>query len=119
MKRRSQNKQLLHFKNAPLLISTTFTFQKLDDVMKIELIADKSAEEISELWKAHYVEKACSLCAVIPSATFLKMKQLFDVHKTFLLPLPRASFIRESKFSSMYNYLCQRLQPSIFCSIID
>ena len=57
--------------------------------MKIELIADKSAEEISELWKAHYVEKACSLCAVIPSATFLKMKQLFDVHKTFLLPLPR------------------------------
>ena len=63
--------------------------QTLEDVMKIDLIADKSAEEISTLWKAFFTAKKEKLCAVIPSATFRKMKELYGLHKTFLLPLPR------------------------------
>ena len=63
--------------------------QTLEDVMKIDMIADKSAEEISTLWKAFFVAKKERLCAVIPSATFQKMKELYGLHKTFLLPLPR------------------------------
>lgn len=85
----------------------------LEDVMKIDLIADKSAEEISTLWKAFFIAKKEKLCAVIPSATFRKMKELYGLHKTFLLPLPRKDgyefFIvqflgNEAHFTSLINY---------------
>lgn len=85
----------------------------LEDVMKIDLIADKSAEEISTLWKAFFTAKKEKLCAVIPSATFRKMKELYGLHKTFLLPLPRRDgyefFIvqfldNEAHFTSLINY---------------
>lgn len=85
----------------------------LEDVMKIDLIAEKSAEEISTLWKAFFTAKKEKLCAVIPSATFRKMKELYGLHKTFLLPLPRRDgyefFIvqflgNEAHFTSLINY---------------
>lgn len=85
----------------------------LEDVMKIDLIADKSAEEISTLWKAFFTAKKEKLCAVIPSATFRNMKELYGLHKTFLLPLPRRDgyefFIvqfldNEAHFTSLINY---------------
>jgi len=85
----------------------------LEDVMKIDMIADKSAEEISILWKAFFTAKKEKLCAVIPSATFRKMKELYGLHKTFVLPLPRKDgyefFIvqflgNEAHFTSLINY---------------
>ena len=56
--------------------------------MKIDLIKDKSTEEISALWKAHFGAKEC-LSAVIPVSTFRKLKEMYEIHKTFLLALPR------------------------------
>jgi len=86
--------------------------KKLDDVMKMELIEDKSTEELSSLWKAHFVAKEC-LCAVIPTDTFRQMKALYDIHKTFLLTLPRKDgyefFVvqftgNEAHFTSLINF---------------
>jgi len=86
--------------------------KKLDDVMKMELIKDKSTEEISSLWKAHFGAKEC-LCAVIPSDTFHHMKEVYDIHKTFLMPLPRKNgyefFVvqflgNEAHFTSLINF---------------
>ena len=80
---------IMHINAIFILNSQYCVLQTLEDVMKIDLIADKSAEEISTLWKAFFTAKKEKLCAVIPSATFLKMKELYGLHKTFLLPLPR------------------------------
>jgi len=86
--------------------------KKLDDVMKMELIEDKSTEEIASLWRAHFGVKEC-LCAVIPSDTFQQMKERYSIHKTFLMPLPRKNgyefFVvqflgNEAHFTSLINF---------------
>lgn len=86
--------------------------KKLEDVMKIDLIKDKSTEEISALWKAHFGAKEC-LSAVIPVATFRKFKEMYEIHKTFLLALPRKNgyefFVvqflgNEAHFTSLINF---------------
>lgn len=84
----------------------------LSDVMKLELIQDKSTEEISAIWREHFQSKN-SLCAVIPSQIYTGMKELFSIHKTFLLPLPRKEgyefFVvqfagNEAHFTSLINF---------------
>lgn len=49
--------------------------------MKVELLADKSEEEISEIWREYHRGKD-SVCAVIPVETFKKMAEKFNEFKT-------------------------------------
>lgn len=85
--------------------------KKLSSLMKLELVKDKTRDEIADIWRQyHYgdlqfstksdgdVDKSCSskdkkkpgvLAAVIPADIFKVMSQRFQQHKTFLLPLPR------------------------------
>ena len=65
-----------------------YILQKLEEIMKIELLESKSKEEIGQIWTQHLSTKE-GLCAVIPASTFQSMKDLYQVHKTFILPLPR------------------------------
>ena len=55
--------------------------QKLDDVMKVDLIKDKSVDEITAIWREHFSTMK-SVNAIIPSRTYDKMKELFQAHKT-------------------------------------
>ena len=80
--------------------------------MKIDLLEGKSKEEISEIW-TNYLSTKEGLCAVIPVATFESMKELYSIHKTFLLPLPRKEgyeFVvvqfagNEAHFTTLINY---------------
>ena len=49
--------------------------------MKMELLADKTKEEIATIWTQHFASKD-AVCAIIPYDTFKKMKELYDIHKT-------------------------------------
>lgn len=69
-------------------------------------------EEIGTIWTEHYKQKDV-LGAIIPSETFSQMKELYNVHKTFLLPLPRTNgyefFVvqfcgNEAHFTTLINY---------------
>ena len=98
----------------------------------MELLADKTKEEIATIWTQHFASKD-AVCAIIPYETFKKMKELYDIHKTvsllfvyfmysfqllfhiwqFLFPLPRKEgyeFVvvqfsgNEAHFTSLINF---------------
>ena len=60
----------------------------LDSIMKIDLLKDKSKEEISEIWRVHH-SNIDAVSAVIPSDVWMEMENRFLEYKTFLFPLPR------------------------------
>jgi len=62
--------------------------KKLSDVMKTELIGEKSAKEIGELWNEYHSQKDV-IHAIIPADEYLEMKQRAAYFPRFVYPLPR------------------------------
>lgn len=62
--------------------------KKLNDIMKVDLLEDKSAEEIGKIWRDFHLTKD-SISAVIPKDVYKQMAERFIEYKTFLFPLPR------------------------------
>ena len=60
----------------------------LDSIMKLDLLREKTKDEISEIWKLHHASLD-AVCAVIPADVWEEMRERFTKHKTFLFPLPR------------------------------
>jgi len=57
--------------------------KRLADKMKTELLADKSAEEIAQIWRQFHQDKD-AVCAVIPAQTYAQMKARFEEFKTVI-----------------------------------
>lgn len=73
----------------------------LSDIMKTELLEDKTTEEIRKIWEDYHKSKNV-IAATIPSDIYKKICQRSHEHPTFLLALPRSEgyeFI-VSQFSS-------------------
>ncbi len=49
--------------------------------MKVELLMDKSKEEIAEIWRQYYSDKD-AVSAVIPADMFKQMQARFETYKT-------------------------------------
>jgi len=86
--------------------------KKLDDVIKVDLLAEKTSEEIGNIWSEHYRTKD-AVSAVIPKDTYDVMKERFTEFRTFLFPLPREKgyeFImvqfsgHEAHFTTLINF---------------
>lgn len=86
--------------------------KSLDSVLKLDLLADKSAGEIEQIWCKHFSSKD-AVAAVIPAQTFKVMQERFEEFNTFLFPLPRDQgyeffvvqfFGKEAHFTSLINY---------------
>ena len=60
----------------------------LEKVMKVELLEDKTAEEVAAIWTEFWCHKD-AVSAAIPAAVYKEMKERFDKFNTFLFPLPR------------------------------
>ena len=78
----------------------------------MDLLKDKSKEEISDIWRQYHADKDC-VSAVIPDEMYARMKERFEKYKTFLFPLPRKQgyeFIvvqfegNEAHFATLINY---------------
>lgn len=61
----------------------------LSDIMKTELLQDKSADEIKTIWENYYKSKDV-IAATIPCDIYHKLYQRSLEHPTFLLALPRS-----------------------------
>ncbi|CAH0553716.1 unnamed protein product [Brassicogethes aeneus] len=61
----------------------------LDKIMKVELIQDKTAEEIKEIWHQYHMDKEF-ISATIPTKEFNKLIEKGKKYPLFLLPLPRS-----------------------------
>lgn len=60
----------------------------LNDIMKVELIEDKSVEDIKTIWHEYHKTKDV-ICATIPSDVYNVIKNRAVKYPIFLLPLPR------------------------------
>ncbi|XP_016977788.2 ATP synthase mitochondrial F1 complex assembly factor 1 [Drosophila rhopaloa] len=63
--------------------------KKLTDIMKLELIADKSAEEVSQIWLEYHKTKEV-LAATLSTSQYETLMTRAKEHPVFLLPLPRS-----------------------------
>jgi len=93
-------------------VSTSTTTKSLDKIMKLELLEDKSAEEITQIWAKHFTEQD-KICAVIPTETYNLMHQRFQEYNTFVFPIPRNNgyeFVmvqfqgHEAHFTTLINF---------------
>ncbi|XP_011204042.2 ATP synthase mitochondrial F1 complex assembly factor 1 [Bactrocera dorsalis] len=64
-------------------------YKKLTDIMKLELVADKTAEEISSIWYEYHKTKDV-LAATLTVNQFDTLMQRAKQFPIFLLPLPRS-----------------------------
>ncbi|GLH10948.1 Uncharacterized protein GBIM_15827 [Gryllus bimaculatus] len=84
----------------------------LSDVMKLDLIQDMSAEEISKIWETHFKDKD-GISATIPVEVYKVIYQRGAKFPVFVLPLPRGQGYEfflcqverdEVHFTSLINY---------------
>ncbi|UXI20156.1 hypothetical protein NH340_JMT06099 [Sarcoptes scabiei] len=64
--------------------------EKLDDIVRLELLQTKSKEEIEEIWKSYHSQKDC-LYSVLESSSYANLRDNLIDYPSFILPLPRAS----------------------------
>ncbi|XP_053671728.1 ATP synthase mitochondrial F1 complex assembly factor 1 isoform X2 [Anopheles nili] len=63
--------------------------RKLSDIMRLELIEDKSADDIKHLWLEYHKDKDV-VSAAIPVDQFNLMMKRAKHHPIFILPIPRS-----------------------------
>lgn len=63
--------------------------KKLSDIFKVELVADKNAEEVQGIWEEYHKNKEV-ISATIPKDVYNKIQLNMKQFPTFLFPLPRS-----------------------------
>lgn len=63
--------------------------ESLDSIMKVDLVKDKTVDEIKEIWLKHHLQKEV-LAAVIPVNIYDKIIEQSKETPTFIFPLPRS-----------------------------
>jgi len=93
-------------------VSVNPATKTLEKIMKLDLLKDKTAEEITEIWTKHFTAKD-AICAVIPAETYKTMQKRFQQYNTFLFPVPRKNgyeFVMaqfqgdEAHFTTLINF---------------
>lgn len=64
-------------------------FKKLEDIMKIDLLQEKPAEEIEQIWLEYHKSKDV-IAAVVPTETFNKLMENAKKFPIFIFPIPRS-----------------------------
>ncbi|KAJ3644849.1 hypothetical protein Zmor_022550 [Zophobas morio] len=86
----------------------------LDKVMKIDLIKDKSADEIREIWHEYHVQKNF-IAAVVPAHDYEELETRGREFPTFLFALPRSQgyeFIM-----SQFDRNCVHFTPLLYYQV--
>lgn len=63
--------------------------KRLEDIMKVELVTDKTAEEIKLIWLEYHKQKEV-LIATIPVDQYDRQMERGKQHPMFIVPLPRS-----------------------------
>ncbi|KAJ2467648.1 hypothetical protein GGI03_001449 [Coemansia sp. RSA 2337] len=66
------------------------TVKKLDDILRLDLLAGRTGAEVGELWTAYHAGKPGVVSAVIPAETYQRLLETARKNPLFVLPLPRA-----------------------------
>ncbi|KAK6178848.1 hypothetical protein SNE40_011341 [Patella caerulea] len=86
---------------------TSWPPKKLDDIMKLDLIKDKTSSEIEQIWVEHFVQKDCVFGVL--KEHYLKFNELMEKSKkypNFIYPLPKQDgyefYLSEFKGTEVY-----------------
>lgn len=63
--------------------------ESLDKIMKVDLIKEKTTDEIKQIWQDYHIHKDV-IAATISSADYEVINAQLKKYPTFLLPLPRS-----------------------------
>ena len=77
--------------------------------MKVEMLTDKSKDEIASIWTEHFAAKD-AVCAVIPASVFKEMKKLYNIHKTVSVCFYKSTIHRRQNHS---NHIFANISPGI------
>lgn len=99
--------------------------------MKLDLLEDKNAKEIENIWLEYHKQKDDVLVATIPIETHNLLMERSKEYRIFILPLPRSQGyeffllqfasntvhftpllcyqVRKIKYSCIYELMCQSL----------
>ncbi|OWR42503.1 hypothetical protein KGM_210537 [Danaus plexippus plexippus] len=80
--------------------------KKLNDILKLELVLDKSAAEVQNIWEEYHKEKEV-ISATIPKDSYVSIAQNMKEFPTFLFPLPRSQgyeFIMCQSFGNAVHF---------------
>lgn len=86
---RSDYSELLKPKATLSGASGEIPFKKLEDIMKVELLTDKTTEEITKIWLDYHKDKDV-LVATIPTEAFNTLMARGKEYPLFIFPLPRS-----------------------------
>lgn len=85
----SNYSELLHPKPQLSASAGELPYKKLGDIMKIDLLQDKSADEIKDIWVDYHKQKDV-LVATIPKSVYETLEARASEHPIFIVPLPRS-----------------------------
>lgn len=84
-----QAAKLYQTEGKPVLETSTQAQEaQLNNIMKVDMIKDKTKEEIIDIWKEYHKQKDC-ICGTMTPEQYDKMFTRGKQYSTFLLPLPR------------------------------
>ncbi|CAL8579862.1 hypothetical protein XPA_005592 [Xanthoria parietina] len=69
--------------------STPPGFKTLSSYLDLPKTMTLPPKEIEYIWRLRHANTATSLCAILPSSTYLRIQQTARKHPHFILPLPR------------------------------
>lgn len=80
--------ELMHPKKAAET-KAEIPYKKLEDLMKLDLIASTPIDQVKEIWLEYHKQKEV-IAAVIPTEAFDKLMDTAKRHPIFILPIPRS-----------------------------
>lgn len=83
--RREESKDKLSTQSSPFINKKKI----LDDIVKLDLLRNKSSQEIADIWLQHFASAKDSISVVISAEVYGLILDAKLKYPTFLLPLPR------------------------------
>ncbi|XP_054168944.1 ATP synthase mitochondrial F1 complex assembly factor 1-like [Oppia nitens] len=77
--------------------------KRLDDILKLDLLADKSPKEIADIWNSYHQNKCC-LYGVVDQQTYERMYLMAQKYKTFTFAIDSSGSNGQSTSSSGQAY---------------
>ncbi|KAJ2082202.1 hypothetical protein H4R24_001772 [Coemansia sp. RSA 988] len=99
--------------------------KSLDQIMRIDLLSDKSVEDIGEIWTRYHATKDM-ISAAIPSSTYRELLSVAQKNPLFVLPLPRSEGIEffflqfdyhQVHFTSLLEYKTNTMHARPFLTL--
>lgn len=73
----------------PVESKSELPFKKIEDIMKVDLMEGKPAEDIRRIWLEYHHSKDV-IAAVIPTDTYNTMMEVAKKYPVFIFPIPRS-----------------------------